>query len=71
MTAAEHTFSDLRQGLGFGLLAAAFSIAVAAGLRARRPASSYCEPPGFHSGSSEPALAPRASMKSRSESRFK
>ena len=30
--------SDLRQEFGFGLLAAAFSIAVAAGLRARRPA---------------------------------
>ncbi len=29
---------ELRQELGFGLLAAAFSIAVAAGLRARRPA---------------------------------
>ena len=31
--------SDLRQELGFGLLAAAFSIAVAAGLRARRSAA--------------------------------
>jgi hypothetical protein len=34
------SLSDLRRELGFGLLAAAFSIALVAGLRARRPASS-------------------------------
>jgi hypothetical protein len=35
------SLSDLRRELGFGLLAAAFSIALVAGFRARRPA-----PPG-------------------------
>jgi hypothetical protein len=39
VSAADHTFSDLRRELGFGLLAAAFSIAVVAGLRARGPAT--------------------------------
>jgi hypothetical protein len=34
------SLSDLRQELGFGILAAAFSIAVAAGFRARGPAGS-------------------------------
>jgi hypothetical protein len=34
------SLSDLRRELGFGLLAAAFSIAIVAGLRARRPAPS-------------------------------
>jgi hypothetical protein len=32
------SLSDLRRELGFGLLAAAFSIAAVAGFRARRPA---------------------------------
>jgi hypothetical protein len=33
------SLSDLRRELGFGLLAAAFSIALVAGFRARRPAA--------------------------------
>ena len=39
VSAADHTFSDLRRELGFGLLAAAFSITLVAGLRARRPSA--------------------------------
>ena len=38
--------SNMRRELGFGLLAAAFSIAVVAGLRARRPAVTGSHPSG-------------------------
>jgi hypothetical protein len=40
------SFSEVRRELGFGLLAAAFSIALIAGLRARRPAAAASAPQG-------------------------